>query len=172
MTICSSEAMRTRCWCYGAADAVSPPTAFKSSTRGTPGVPGDVHIGAGFGGCVALLDRDGDGRSEAVIASNEGSVGTPPGPSGPTGAITILSGSSSGLTGRLSLTYPTSGKAPSEASGSAAHSRAGSQRHEPTVNASGFRCDSHRCRHHQPDASTSSDAVRPFSPNTNRWRFG
>jgi hypothetical protein len=98
MTICSSEAMRARCWCYGAADAVSPPTAFKSSTRGTPGVPGDVHIGAEFGGCVALLDRNGDGRSEAVIASNEGSVGTPPGPSGPTGAITILSGSSSRLT--------------------------------------------------------------------------
>jgi hypothetical protein len=66
--------------------------------QGTPGVPGDVHIGAGFGGCVALLDRNRDGRSEAVITSNEGSVGTPPGPSGPTGAITILSGSSSGLT--------------------------------------------------------------------------
>jgi hypothetical protein len=67
--------------------------------QGTPGVPGRVHAGGRFGGCVGLLDRSGDGRSEAVIASLEGSVGTPPGPFGPTGAITILSGTSSGLTG-------------------------------------------------------------------------
>jgi hypothetical protein len=65
----------------------------------SPGVPGRPHV-ARFGRCVALLDRTGDGRSEAVVASDEGRVGTPPGPLGDLGAITILRGTVSGLTGQ------------------------------------------------------------------------
>jgi hypothetical protein len=61
-------------------------------SQNTPGVPGRAHRMGLFGRCVELIDRDGDGRTEAVNASDERR--------GSAGAITILRATPSGLTGR------------------------------------------------------------------------
>ena len=62
-------------------------------TENTPGVPGRPHLGGGFGTCVELMDVDGDGRSEAVIAHERATVPA-------VRIVTILKATPSGLTGR------------------------------------------------------------------------
>jgi hypothetical protein len=65
-------------------------------TQDTPGVPGRAHWGGHFGHCLELVDLDGNGRTEAAIASGERSDD----PEISVGAVTILRATPSGLTGR------------------------------------------------------------------------
>jgi hypothetical protein len=61
----------------------------------TAGVPGRAHATGGFGRCVELIDLDGDGRTEAVIA-HERITRT----FAAIANVTILPATPSGLTGR------------------------------------------------------------------------
>ena len=43
-------------------------------SQASPGVPGNAHFSGVFGFCVELIDLDGDGRTEAAIASWDSST--------------------------------------------------------------------------------------------------
>jgi len=82
---------------YGTATGVS---SAKRSTisQNTTGVPGTAEAGDGFGGETAYADFNGDGYDDLAVASPWEKVGTDTNG----GALAILWGSASGLTGKSS----------------------------------------------------------------------
>jgi hypothetical protein len=80
---------------YGTATGVS---SAKRSTisQNTTGVPGTAEAGDGFGGETAYADFNGDGYDDLAVASPWEKVGTDTNG----GALAILWGSASGLTGK------------------------------------------------------------------------
>ncbi len=66
-------------------------------SQASPGVPGNAHFSGVFGFCVELIDLDGDGRTEAAIASSEFFDDEV---SPDSGAVTILPATPSGLSGQ------------------------------------------------------------------------
>jgi hypothetical protein len=73
--------------------------------QNSPGVPDGIEAGDEFGSSVALADRTGDGRAEAVIgAPSDDYYGTYE----DSGVVSILRGTATGLTGTGSVTVKAS----------------------------------------------------------------
>ena len=79
---------------YGAATGVTA-TRAQWLTQDTAGVPGTAEPGDDFGQSLAAGDFTGDGKADLAVGSPNESIGSTPS----TGDVTILKGSSTGLTG-------------------------------------------------------------------------
>ncbi|WP_243085559.1 FG-GAP-like repeat-containing protein [Streptomyces sp. 891-h] len=77
-------------------------TGAKNWDQGSPGVPGAVEAGDGFGGALAFGDTDKDGRDDLAIgAPGEDGAGT----ATDAGAVWVLRGASGGLTAEGVVSY-------------------------------------------------------------------
>ncbi|WP_406223464.1 FG-GAP repeat protein [Streptomyces canus] len=72
-------------------------TGAQSFDQNTPGIPGAVEAGDGWGGQVRLIDTDGDGRAELVAAAPDENAGD--------GAVWLLPASGKGLLAEGSRSY-------------------------------------------------------------------
>ncbi|MEU2062221.1 FG-GAP-like repeat-containing protein [Streptomyces sp. NPDC013455] len=81
-----------RIWvAYGSATGLSPVGTWRAYWQNTPGVPGTAETGDRFGASVAVGDVTGDGFADVAVGV--------PGENGAAGAVDVLRGSRTGLTG-------------------------------------------------------------------------
>ncbi|MCX4559158.1 FG-GAP repeat protein [Streptomyces phaeochromogenes] len=98
--------------------STGPSGSVKTITQATSGVPGTPETGDDFGGDVSAADTNGDGYADLAVgtpgeiiaaetsadASMSVKAGGPP-PRMAAGAVTVLRGSASGLTGKNARAY-------------------------------------------------------------------
>ncbi|MET9392203.1 FG-GAP-like repeat-containing protein [Streptomyces sp. NPDC006624] len=81
-------------WIPGGADGPDGPAAVHLN-QDSPGVPGSAEAGDGFGTDVRIADADGDGHPDVVTGLPGEDLGSVPA----AGAVVLLHGTASGLTG-------------------------------------------------------------------------